>query len=191
MQLIVDFLPIIVFFAVYKGYAAFGAAEDAIFPATAALMIVMTIQITVQWIRKRTVNKMLLVSGLLALVLGSITLVYRDALFIQWKATIVYWIFSVACLASRYIGDKTLIERVLGEAVELPSAIWHRLNLMWVVSFALLGAANIYVVYNYSQATWVNFKLYGLLGLTLVMALIQGIWIARYLPDDQQTKPKA
>jgi intracellular septation protein len=94
MQLIVDFLPIIVFFAVYKGYGTFVSADDAIFPATAAIMIAMTIQITVQWIRKRTVNKMLLASGILVLIFGGITLTLRNALFIQWKPTILNWLFS-------------------------------------------------------------------------------------------------
>lgn len=188
MQLIVDFLPIIVFFAVYKGYGTFVSAEDAIFPATAAIMIAMTIQITVQWIRKRTVNKMLLASGILVLIFGGITLALRNALFIQWKPTILNWLFALAFLASQFIGDKTLIERILGEAIELPAAIWRRLNFMWIANFSLLGAANIYVVYHYSEATWVNFKLYGMLGLTLLVGLIQGIWIARYLPDEQQSE---
>lgn len=186
MQLLVDFLPIIVFFGVYKGYGAFVSADDAMFAATAAIMVVMTLQISVQWLRTRTVNKMLLTSGLLVLVFGGITLAFRNALFIQWKPTILNWLFALAFIASRYIGGKTLIERLMGHAIELPAVVWRRLNLLWVGNFAVLGLVNIYVVYNFSETAWVNFKLYGMLGLTLLMALIQGIWIARYLPEEQQ-----
>ena len=183
MQLLVDFLPIIVFFAVYKGYGALVSADDAMFAATAAIMIVMSIQIGIQWLRKRTVNKMLLISGVLVLIFGGITLILRDALFFQWKPTILNWLFALAFLASRFVGKKTLIERMMSHAIELPDFMWRRLNLMWVANFTLLGAANIYVVYHFSEEAWVNFKLYGMLGLTLLMALAQGLWIAKYLPD--------
>lgn len=183
MQILVDFLPIIVFFAVYKGYGALVSPDDAMFAATGAIMVVMTIQIAIQWLRTRTVNKMLLISGVLVLLFGSITLLLRDALFIQWKPTILNWLFAVAFLASRYIGKATLIERMMSHAIELPGRMWRQLNVMWVVYFLVLGAANIYVVYNFSEAVWVDFKLYGMLGLTLLMVVIQALWIARNLPD--------
>jgi intracellular septation protein len=185
MQILIDFLPIIAFFGVYKLYGSFVSADDAMFAATIAIMIVMTVQISVQWLRTRTVNRMLLISGVLVLVFGGITLMLRDALFIQWKPTILNWLFALAFLGSQFIGKQTLIERMMGHAIELPQPIWRRLNFMWVINFALLGAANIYVVYNFSEAAWVNFKLYGMLGLTLLMALIQGVYIARCLPEQE------
>ena len=178
MQLFVDFLPVIVFFVAYKLYG--------IYVATAAIMVAMTVQIAVQWIRTRKVNKMLLISGILVLIFGGITLGLRNALFIQWKPTIVNWLFAVAFLGSRYFGSKTLIQRMMEQAIQLPTVMWRRLNLMWVINFAFLGIANLYVVYNFSENFWVNFKLYGMLGLTLLMVLIQGIWIARYLPEQEQ-----
>lgn len=192
MQILVDFLPIIVFFAVYQIYGAVVSAEDAMFAATIAIMVVMTVQIAVQWLRTRTVNRIMLISGVLVLVFGSVTLVLRDAVFFQWKTTILNWLLAVAFLASRYFGKRTFIERLLGETITLPQTIWRRLNLMWVLNFGLIGAINLYVVYNYSQATWVNFKLYGMLGLTLIMALIQGIYIARHLPEmpDNETSER-
>jgi intracellular septation protein len=188
MQLLVDFLPIIAFFGVYKAYGALVSADGAMFAATIAIMIVMTVQISLQWLRKRTVNRMMLISGVLVLVFGSITLLLRDALFIQWKPTILNWLFAFAFLASRFIGKQTLIEKIMGQTIELPQFVWRRLNLMWVANFLLLGAANIYVVYNFSEPAWVNFKLYGMLGLTLLMALVQGFYIARYLPEQPRSE---
>jgi intracellular septation protein len=183
MKVLADFLPIIVFFAVYQIYGAVVSKDEAMFAATIAIMVVMTIQIAVQWLRTRTVNRIMLISGVLVLVFGGITLMLRDALFIQWKVTILNWLLAIGFLASHFIGRQTLIEKLLGESIELPQLIWRRLNLLWVGNFALIGAINLYVVYNFSEATWVTFKFYGLLGLTLVMAVIQGIYISRHLTE--------
>lgn len=170
MQLLFDFFPIIVFFAVYRFYG--------IYAATAALIVAMAAQIAYQWMRQRTVSKMLLVSGALVAVLGGITLAFRNPVFIQWKPTIVNWLFAGAFLGSQWIGDKTLTERVMGHAVQLDAALWRQLNWMWVGNFFVLGAANIYVVYNFDESTWVNFKLFGMLGLSLLTAVGQAAWIS-------------
>ena len=177
MQALIDFLPIIVFFVVYQ-------AAD-IYTATAALIVAMALQIGYQFLRTRTVNKMLLASGILVFLFGGITLLFRNPIFIQWKPTIVNWLFAVGFLASRYIGGKTLTERAMGHAVELDQPTWRQLNLMWVGNFSFLGAANLYVVYNYSEAVWVNFKLFGMLGFTLLMVIIQVAWIAAKTADSQ------
>ena len=177
MQFLVDLLPIIVFVAVYKGYGALVSADGALFAATGAIMVVMTIQIAIQWLRRRTVNKMLLVSGGLVLVLGGTTLAFHNPVFIQWKPSILYWLLSVSLIVSSFLGKMTLTQRALGHAIELPSRIWHGINMLWAVGFGLFGAANIYVVYNYSQSTWVNFKIYGFIGFAVVMAIIQGVYI--------------
>lgn len=178
MQILIDFLPIIVFFATYK-FAG-------MYAATGAIMVAMALQIGFQWLRDRTVNKMLLTSGLLVAVFGGITLLLRNPIFIQWKPTVVNWLFAAAFLGSRYIGTKTLTERMMGQAVELEPVMWRQLNLMWIGNFSFLGAANLYVVYNFDEATWVNFKLFGMLGLTLVMVLIQVLWIAARTAGEQQ-----
>ena len=177
MQALIDFLPIIVFFVVYQ-------AAD-IYAATAALIVAMALLIAYQWLRTRTVNKMLLTSGILVFFFGGVTLLIREPLFIQWKPTVVNWLFAAGFLGSRYIGSKTLTERVMGHAVELDQSTWRQLNLMWVGNFALLGAANLYVVFNYSEAVWVNFKLFGMLGITLLMVVIQVAWIAAKTSDSQ------
>ena len=170
MQILIDFLPIVVFFATYK-FAG-------MFAATGMLMAAMALQIAIQWFQQGTVNKMLLTSGILVGAFGAITLLIPDPIFIQRKPTIVNWLFAVVFFVSQLIGNKTVIERIMGHAIQLNASMWRQLNLMWVGYFVFLGAANLYVVYNYEESTWVNFKLFGILGLTLIMALAQALWIA-------------
>jgi intracellular septation protein len=178
MQLLIDFFPIIVFFAAYK-YAG-------MYVATGAIMVAMGAQIAIQWFKQGSVNKMLLTSGALVAVFGGITLAVRNPIFIQWKPTIVNALFAGAFMASRFFGDRTLTERMMGHAIELSQDMWRQLNLMWVGNFAFLGAANIYVVYNFDEAAWVNFKLFGMLGLTLDMVVVQAIWIAAKTGGQEQ-----
>lgn len=170
MQLLIDFFPIVVFFVAYKLYG--------MYVATAAIIVAMAVQIAYQWIRHRKVNTMLLVSGALVAVLGGVTLALHDPVFLQWKPSIVNWLFAAAFLGSQVFGEKTLTERVMGHAMELDQPLWRQLNLIWVVNFLVLGFANLYVVYNFDEATWVNFKLFGMLGLTLLTAIGQAIWIS-------------
>lgn len=178
MQALIDFLPVIVFFVAYQ-------VAD-IYVATVAIIAAMGLQIAWQWARTRTVSRMLLTSGGLVAVFGGITLLVREPLFIQWKPTVVNWLFAAAFLGSRYIGGKTLTERIMGHAVELDAAMWRQLNLMWVGNFTVLGAANLYVVYRFSEAVWVNFKLFGMLGVTLLTVIAQVAWIAARTSDNRR-----
>jgi intracellular septation protein len=180
MQLFIDFLPVIVFFAVYQFYG--------IYAATGAIIVAMAAQIAYQWIAHRKVSKMLLISGALVAVLGGVTLALRNPVFVQWKPTIVNWLFAVAFLGSQFIGRQTLIERVMGHAIQLDAPTWRQLNMIWVANFAILGAANLYVVYNFDEATWVNFKLFGMLGLTILTAIGQALWIASRAPQQGQNQ---
>ena len=135
---------------------------------------------------------MLLTSAILVLLFGGLTLLVHDATFIKWKPTIVNWLFAVAFLASQFIKGPTLVQRLMGEQLQLePATLWTRLNTMWVVFFAFCGALNLYVAFNFSESTWVNFKLFGLLGLTLAFALAQGVWLARKAEhmDKPETAP--
>lgn len=170
MQLLIDFFPIVVFFVVYK-------LAD-LYWATGAIIVAMGLQMGIQWLREGKVSKMLLVSTVLVLVLGGITLLFRNPLFIQWKPTVVNWLFAAAFLGSEFIGKKNLTERVMGHAVQLEPSMWRHLNVIWVANFTFLGAANLFVVYNFDENTWVNFKLFGMLGLTLLTAIGQAVWIA-------------
>jgi len=171
MQFVVDLLPVIAFFIAYK--------LSGIYVATAVLIAGVLAQTAVSWIRFRKVSPMLLTTAALVLVFGGLTLYLHDSTFIKWKPTIVNWLFAVVFVGSHFVRGPTLIQRMLSKDVALPAAAWTRLNMAWVVFFLASGALNLYVAYHYSEATWVNFKLFGLMGLTLAFAIVQGIWIAR------------
>jgi intracellular septation protein len=171
MQFLFDLLPVIAFFVAYK-------LAD-IYVATAVLIVGVLLQTAVSWIRHRKVSPMLLTSAVLVLVFGGLTLLIHDAVFIKWKPTIVNWLFAAAFLVSQYLKGPTLVQRLMGANVEMPQADWRVLNLAWVGFFIFAGALNLWVAFRFDEATWVNFKLFGLMGLTLVFALVQGIWISR------------
>jgi intracellular septation protein len=172
MQLLFDLLPVVLFFVAYK--------LAGIYVATAVLIVGVLAQTLISWIRHRKVSPMLLTSAVLVLVFGGLTLLVHDAVFIKWKPTIVNWLFAAAFLGSQFMKGPTIVQRLMGEQMKLDSpALWTRLNLMWVVFFVVVGALNLYVAFNFSESTWVNFKLFGLMGLTLVFALAQGLWLAR------------
>ena len=182
MQALLDFIPLIVFFVAYK----FGG----IYAATMALIAAMAVLIAYQWFRHRTVSKLMMFSGLAAAVLGGITLALRDPIFIQWKATIVYWVTAAVFLGSQFVGDKNLTERMLGAALEGEgSPPWSLFNLLWVASFAALGAVNLYVAYHFDEATWVNFKVIGGIGWMVATILLQLGWIWLWLKTS--TRPQA
>jgi intracellular septation protein len=177
MQLLFDFLPVIAFFVAYK-------LAD-IFVATGVLIVAVLLQTGIQWVRHRKVNTMALVSAVLVLVFGGLTLAIHDKAFIQWKVTVVNWLFAAAFLASHFIGERPLTERIMGESFSLERALWVKLSWAWIVFFVALGALNLYVAYNFAESVWVNFKLFGMLGLTLVFALAQAFWLA------SKAEPKA
>lgn len=177
MRLFLDFLPVALFFIAYKTHGIYVATGVAIVGALAVTGI--------SWIRHRRVEQMQLVTLALIVLLGGLTLMLNDSRFIQWKPTLVNWCFAAAFIGSAFIGEKPLIQRLLGAKLALPRPVWHRLNLAWTGFFFLTGALNLYVAYAFSEAFWVNFKLFGLLGLTLTFVLAQAVFLARHLPDSQ------
>ncbi|MFO1418738.1 MAG: septation protein A [Methylotetracoccus sp.] len=175
MKILVDFFPILLFFITFKLYD--------IYAATMVAIAATVVQVAYVWIRKRKVEPMHLITLVLIVVFGGATLYLKDEMFIKWKPTVLNWLFGVAFLASQMFGERTLIERMLGGNVSLPAPVWRRLNLMWMVFFVILGAINLFVVYSFDTATWVNFKLFGLIGLTMLFVVLQSLYLARYIPD--------
>jgi len=173
MKLLFDFFPILLFFLAYKLFD--------IYVATAAAIAATFVQIAILWVKTRTVAAMQLVTLAVIVVFGGLTLYLHDEQFIKWKPTIINWIFAGVFLASQLVGRKTAVERMLAGNITLPTPIWRRLNLGWVVFFLAMGAANLYVMTFFDSDTWVNFKLFGMLGLTLVFIVLQSLYLSRYL----------
>jgi intracellular septation protein len=182
MQMILDFLPVAVWFVAYRLYG--------MYVATATIIVVMAAVIAFQWWRHGKVSNMLLISGILVAVLGGITLLYRNPVFFQWKLTVTDWLFAAAFLGSRYIGKRTLTERMLGQAVDLDTRVWRELNMIWVLNFFITGALNVYVLLNFDESTWANFKVFGSLGISLLTAVITFAWISWRVPDRSEDDAK-
>lgn len=180
MQLLFDFFPVIAFFVAYK-------LAD-IYVATGVIIAAVVIQVGIQWYRHRKVSPMTLISGALVLVFGTITLLVHDKTFIQWKPTVLNWLFGAGFLVSQFFGEQPVIQRLMGANLSLERPLWIKLNLMWVAFFFVMGALNLYVAFSFDESTWVNFKLFGMLGLTMVFALLQGVWLSSKLPADETQK---
>jgi intracellular septation protein len=188
MKLLFDFFPILLFFVAYK----FGSLlpledpwlrENPIYLATLVAIVASVLQVGVTWIKNRKIENMHLVSLVLIVVFGGATLYLKDPLFIKWKPTVLNWLFGVVFLGSQFIGRQTIIERMLGGQLELPVPIWRRLNLAWTTFFIVIGAVNLFVAYSFEEQVWVNFKLFGMLGLTFLFVILQSFYLSRYLPE--------
>ena len=178
MKQFLDFLPLIVFFAFYKLYD--------IYVASGALIVATALALVFTWVKYRKVEKMTLITFLMVLVFGTLTLVFHNDLFIKWKVTVIYALFALALLISQWVLKKPLVQRMLGKELTLPDKVWSNLNQAWAVFFLACGLANIYVAFWLPQSVWVNFKVFGLTLLTLVFTLLSGIYIYRHMPAEQK-----
>jgi len=178
MKFLVDFLPILLFFLAYKLYD--------IYVATAVAIVASVIQVVWSWFRHRKVENIQWITMGLIVVLGGLTLLLKDETFIKWKPTLVNWLFAVVFLGSQYIGSKSVLQRMMAANITLPEPVWHRLNWIWVSFFTALGAINLYVAYHYDTETWVNFKLFGMMGLTILFIIAQGFYLSRYIKADEK-----
>ncbi|MHB8473671.1 MAG: septation protein A [Gammaproteobacteria bacterium] len=172
MKYLFDFFPVLLFFIAYKLFD--------IYVATAVIIGATFLQVGVFWLKHRRFQTSHLVTLVLVSGFGGATLLLHNPNFIKWKPTVLNWLFAAAFLGSQFIGEKSLVQRMMDQAVALPAAIWRRLNLSWVVFFIIMGAANLYVAFNFSENTWVNFKLFGIMGLTVLFVLLQALFISRH-----------
>ena len=204
--MIFDLFPVILFFLSYHqadtiinntpvGQIIDLSQSDAIVAtiiATSIAIIASFVQVSIYWLKHHRFEKMHIVSLVLITVMGSITIFFGNPAFIQWKPTLLNWVFAGAFLGSQYVGEKSLVQRMMGGQISLPEAIWKRLNISWVIFFIFSGLANLYVAFYYAveldektrMDNWVNFKLFGLMGLTFVFVIAQGIYLSRYMKDE-------
>ncbi|MEM6159149.1 septation protein A [Erwinia sp. P6884] len=178
MKQLLDFLPLVVFFVFYKLYD--------IFVASGALIVATGLALVVSWLLYRRLEKMTIITFVLVAVFGTLTLVFHNDEFIKWKVTVIYTLFAAVLIYSQLFMKQPLIQTMLGKELTLPASAWRRLNIAWAIFFLVCGLANIYVAFWLSQAFWVNFKVFGLTGLTLLFTLISGLYIYRLMPQDEK-----
>ncbi|WP_068825558.1 septation protein A [Pseudomonas sp. BMS12] len=195
MKQFIDFIPLILFFIVYKldprtvELAGQTFELGGIFSATAVLIISSVVVYGILFVLQRKLEKGQWLTLAACLVFGGMTLAFHSETFLKWKAPVVNWLFALGFAGSHFIGDKVLIQRIMGHAVTLPQIIWTRLNLAWIAFFVFSGCANLFVAFTFHEF-WVDFKVFGSLGMTVLFLVAQGIYLARHVHDDapQQSK---
>lgn len=210
MKLLFDFFPILLFFLVYKFYTDIpaegidtlnslmpflsmqaGESSHAIYLATLVAILATVVQVFYSSIALKKIEKMHLVTLGLLVVFGGATLLLRDPVFIKWKPTVINWLFAAAFIGSLFIGEKPLVQRMLSKALAIPDrAVWVKLNWAWVGFFVFSGAANLFVAFQFSEEAWVNFKLFGLMGLTFAFMIGQFMFLSRYIVQEEESSGK-
>jgi intracellular septation protein len=207
MKLLFDFLPIILFFAAFKyaeahkawaasfatsqlGFLVSGGVvgpnEAPVLLATVVVIVATLAQVAWLKLRGRKVDTMLWVGLGLVVLLGGATIYFHNETFIKWKPSVLYWAMGVAFWISPLLFGRNLLRSLMGAQMQLPARVWHRLNFAWVAFFAAMGLLNLWVAYSFSTDVWVDFKLFGGIGLMLLFTLAQGLYLNRYLKDDAE-----
>ena len=190
MKQLLELLPLVLFFCAYQmdgdtlTVSGWSHTFDGIFSATAVLMISTALTWLVSSLLEKRNDKRLMWMTLAVLLFGATTLILRDQRFIQWKPTVFNWVLAAVFLGSQFVGERTVLERVLGSQLSLPRRIWTRLNVLWIGNFALVGALNLFVAYRFEEAVWVSYKLYSSIGFTLALMLLTVVIVAPHVKDD-------
>lgn len=204
MKLLFDLFPVILFFAVFKlagsnpeAAQQLGSqylstivsggevtlAQAPILLATAVAIIATCAQIGWLLARRKPVDNMLWLSLGIIVLFGGATIYFHDEQFIKMKPTVLYWCFALVLLGSQLVLKKNLMKSMMGKQVSLPELVWSRLNLAWAVFFTAMGALNLYIAFNFPLTFWVNFKLFGFLGLMIAFIVLQSIYLSKYMKE--------
>lgn len=204
MKFLFDMFPVILFFGVFKwgeGHAAsaqamvgqylsglvsggsVGLEQAPILLATAVAILATIAQIGYLLLRGRKVDGMLWVSLAIIVVFGGATIYFHNEAFIKWKPTVLYWVFALALVGAQFIMGKNLIRLMMKAQIDLPDAIWTRLNMAWATFFAAMGVVNLYIAFNFPTSTWVNFKLFGFMGMMIAFVVAQTMFLSKYIKD--------
>lgn len=205
MKLLLDFLPIILFFGTFKyaegrkdwaaqfasdhfGFVVSGGTvgpnEAPVLLATVVVIAATLAQVAILMARGKKIDLMLWVSLGLVTVLGGATIWFHNENFIKWKPSVLYWVMGLAFWFSQVLFRKNLLQALIGDQLELPAGVWQRLNFAWIAFFAFMGLLNLYVAYSFSTDTWVSFKLFGFTGLTLLFIFGVGLWLSQHIAPD-------
>ena len=207
MKLLLDFLPVILFFGTFKyaegrsdwaarfatdhfGFIVSGGVvgidEAPVLLATVVVIVATSLQIAYLLARRRKIDLMLWITFVLVVVLGGATIWFHNATFIKWKPSVLYWAMGLAFWLSQALWRRNLLQTLIGEQLELPIAVWQRLNFAWIAFFALMGLLNLYVAYSFSTSTWASFKAFGATGLMLAFMVAQGLYLSRHLKPEAE-----
>lgn len=182
MKFFIDFFPLAAFYITY-----YYVTDKDFFVATAVIMVATALQIAYTWFRERKIEKLHVITLVLVMVFGGLTLYLKDPMFLKWKVTIVEWLFAIAFLGSQFIGNMNFVERMFSKVMDAPGKVWIILNILWVLFFTAMGFANLYVAYNYSLETWVDFKTIWMLAITFVFIILQGFYLSRYMKQEPES----
>ncbi|HSW04765.1 septation protein A [Aquabacterium sp.] len=210
MKILLDFLPIILFFATFKyaegnkqwaadfatqhlGFLVAGGKvgpdEGPVMLATIVVIIATLTQVAFLKLRGKKIDFMLWVSLVLVVVLGGLTVWFHNETFIKWKPSVLYWAMGTSFWLSQALFGRNLLRLLLGEQMQLPDMVWRRLNFAWIGFFGLMGLLNLWVAYSFATDVWVNFKLFGGIGLMLAFTVAQGLYLSKYLEDEPAPAP--
>ena len=205
MKFLLDFLPLLLFFGTFKfaeahkewaaafatdhlGFivsgGAVGVEEAPVLLATLVVIAATLVQVTTLKLMRRKIDLMLWITLALVVVLGGATVWFNNATFIKWKPTAAFWAMGLALWVSQALFKKNLLQSMIGGELQLPEAVWSRLNLLWVSFFTLMGVINLYVAYNFSTSTWATFKVFGVYSLMIVFTIGQVIYLSRHMKDE-------
>jgi len=203
MKFLLDFFPVVLFFIAYKFFGDIppqfvepinslpfvnidpNEPKDGIYFATLVIILATVVQNIGHFLLFKKIEKMHIISLGILIVFGTMTLAFKDPLFIKWKVSIFNWVFALVIIGSQFIGKKPLIERMMSHAMDVPKKIWTQVNFSWGLFFTFVGLVNLYVAYSYSEEFWVDFKLFGILGMTFVFIIAQGIYLAKHaIPEE-------
>lgn len=176
MKALFELLVVILFFITY-------VFTKNIVLATAVALVAGVIQAAFIWIKYKKLQTMQWVSLLLIVIFGGATIVFKDAHFIMWKPSILFWLLAVALLASQLLG-KNALQATMGKEITLPDAVWRKLTFAWILFLAMMGVLNLWVAYRFTEAQWVNYKLFGSTGLLIAFMLVQIAYLSRFIPKE-------
>ena len=192
MKQLLEFLPLVLFFGAYQmdgeivTVGSWSHTLDGIFSATAVLMVSSIIVWLLASGLSRQNDRRLMWMAIAVVVFGAATLILRDQRFIQWKPTVFNWVLAAVFLGSQFVGERNLLERLLGGQLSLTRRVWTQLNTLWIGNFTLVGALNLFVAYQYEEAFWVSYKLYSSIGFTVVLMLLTILIVAPHLKEHEK-----
>ncbi len=178
MKLLIEFFPIVLFFIAFK--------IKGIFIATLVALIASVSQVGYLFLTKKKIEPMMWISLCIIVIFGGATLLFKNEMFIKWKPTVLYWLFATILLVSALWYKKNIIQLLMSKQISLNPQQWKTMNTSWIAFFYSIGVVNLVVAYTFSTATWVNFKLFGILGLILAFGIVQSFLISS--PGKKQDK---